>query len=66
MAHLKLTYFSSGSHEEIFVAVDDDDLEDLKLALLKAQAKSRALHTEVVAKLRLADFGTSAGKEDDE
>jgi hypothetical protein len=60
IAHvLKVTYFSSGQSQEIFIALDDSDLAELKKAIAKAEVKGRVLRESVVTKLGLSDFGTS-------
>jgi hypothetical protein len=56
---LKVNYFSSGNSEEIFIALDDVDLTELKKAIVKAEVKGRVLRERVVTKLGLSDFGTS-------
>jgi hypothetical protein len=48
---LKLDYYTAQGHDEIHIALDDDDLEELELAVSRARMKSKSL----------AEFLKSAG-----
>ena len=40
---LEITYHEHGDHKEFFVALDDDDLETIKKAIQRAEAKSASV-----------------------
>jgi hypothetical protein len=40
---LEITYHEHGEHKEFFVALDDDDLETIKKAIQRAEAKSSSV-----------------------
>jgi hypothetical protein len=53
---LKLSYHdaATGKHEELFVAIDDEDIEKLKRILERAERKAKSL----VSRLQLAGIKT--------
>ena len=56
---LKLTYHENTEHKECFVAMDDNDVSQLKAVLERAEAKARTLRRQLHA-AGTADLGPSA------
>lgn len=61
---LKVNYFSTDGPKEIFIAMDEGDLTQLRKAIEKAEVKGKTLRETVVAKLGLNDFGTSTNTDE--